>query len=115
MANSYNITATQGSTLLLSINCKDSVGNYINLSGYNYCSGYVRKSYSDTGILLNLNPTINTSYISGLINISGSADDLAACPVGEFIYNIEIGIAGLNNYKFKPLVGYFTINPEVIF
>lgn len=112
MAQNYNISATQGSTLLLSITCKDSNNNYINFSGFS-AQGFVRYGYSSTGILLNLNPQIDPSFISGLIIISGKADDMAKLKVGTYVYDIEA--SGNNNYVFKPLVGYFAVSPEVSF
>ncbi len=107
--NSYNISAIQGSTLLLNINCRDSSNNYINLSGYNV-RGYVREKYSSTGIILNLNPTIHPSYISGLVQISGNADDMASLKISEYPYDIEL--SGTNNYIFKPVRGYMSVQPE---
>lgn len=111
MSDRYNIEAVQGSSLLLSITCRDNNSNYINFSGYNV-RGYVREKYSSTGILLNLNPTIHTSYISGLINISGYSEDLAAIPVGQYVYDIE---AYTNSYVFKPIKGYFSLYPQATY
>ena len=112
MADTYNISATQGSTLLLNITCRDSSNNYINFSGYT-TQGYVRYSYGSTGTLLNLNPQIHPSYSSGLITISGLADDTATLKPGIYVYDIEA--SGVNNYVFKPVRGYFSVNPECSF
>lgn len=110
MSDVYNISAIQGSTLLLHINCKDSNNNYINFSGYT-ARGYVKYKYSSTGYLLNLNPIIDQSYVSGLIRISGNADDLANISCGRYPFDIEA--SGANNYIFKPIRGYFDLEPEV--
>lgn len=109
MATNYNIDAYQGSTLSFSINCQDSDGNYINLSGYS-ARGQVKKQYSSTDILFNLNPTIDTSYVSGLVNISGNATGLAILPVGIFVYDVELYNSG--GYVFKPIQGYLSLYPE---
>lgn len=109
MSTQYDISAIQGSTLLLNINCRDSNNNYINFNGYS-ARGYVRYNYSSTGVLLNLNPQIHPSFISGLITISGRADDMSNLKAGVYVYDIEA--SGINNYVFKPLRGYFEIGPE---
>ena len=112
MSETYNIAATQGSTLLLNITCRDSAGNFINFTNYNV-RGFVRSKFSSTGVLLNLNPQIHSSLISGLITISGKADDLSTVPPGVYPYDIEA--SGLNNYVFKPVKGYFEISPETTY
>lgn len=109
-SSNYNISAVQGSTLLLSINCRDSNNNYINFSGYSTRGG-IKYSYSSTGLLLDLNPIIDISYISGLINISGNSEDLAALKVSQYPYDIEAYTSG--GYVFKPLMGYISISPQV--
>lgn len=112
MSSTYNIEAVQGSSLLLNINCSDSNGSYLNLNGYT-ARGYVRYSYGSTGVLLNLNPQIHPSYISGLITISGNANDMANLKPGIFVYDIEM--SGSSNYVFKALKGYFLCEPEVTY
>lgn len=108
MSNTYNISAIQGNTLLLNVTANDSAGNPINLSGYSV-RGYVKYNYSNTGILLNLNPTI-TSYVGGSVNISGNASDISNMPVGIFVYDLEAYNSG--EYVTKFLKGYFSVDPE---
>ena len=112
MSERYNISVIQGSTLLLNLNIRDSNNDYINLNGYNV-RGYVRYNYGSTGILLNLNPQIHPSYVSGLITISGNADDMANLKAGVYVYDIEA--SGSNNYIFKPIRGYFNVDPEATY
>jgi hypothetical protein len=112
MSDTYNISAIQGSTLLLNLNLTNSDGSYINLSGYGI-RGFVREKYSSTGILFNLNPSINSSYVSGLIQISGTATGLAKLPIGKFVFDIEL--SGSNEYILKALRGYFLISPEATY
>lgn len=107
MANSYNITGTQGSTLSLNLTVTNSDGTYLNLSGYSI-SGYCKEKYASTGKLLDLSVSI-ISAISGLINVSGHATGLAAMPVGIYPYNLE---ARAGEYVFKPLVGHLLVFPE---
>lgn len=112
MSERYDIEATQGSTLLLSIACRDSDNNYINLSGYS-ARGYIKEKYSSTGILLNLNPIIDTGYISGIINISGYSEAISIIPVGQYPYDIEIYTSG--GYVSKPVKGYVSVYPQSTF
>lgn len=112
MSDTYNISAIQGSTLLLNINIRDSSNNYLNLNGYT-ARGYVRASYSSTGILLDLQPQIHPSYISGLITLSGTQTGMANMPVGVFPYDIEL--SGANDYVFKPIRGYVSVEPETTY
>ena len=108
----YNISAIQGSTLLLNLNVKNSDGTYMNLSGYTVRS-FVREQYSSTGVLLNLNPNIHSSMISGLVLISGTATGMANLKVGEYVYDVEL--SGASEYVIKPIVGYFQVGPETTY
>lgn len=110
MSETYNISAIQGSTLLLNITCRDSAGIPLNLTNYNVRS-YVRDKYSATGIALNLNPIIYSPATSGIVQISGNADDMANLKVHQYIYDVEL--SGANNYVFKPIRGIFSVEGEV--
>lgn len=107
MASNYNITGIQGSTLSLRLTCTNSDGSSLNLSGYSI-TGYCKEKYSSTGKLFDLNASF-VSAVSGIINISGNANDLTNVPVGVYVYNIE---AQLGEYVFKPLGGYLSVYPE---
>lgn len=112
MSNFYNITGTQGETLLLNLTCTNADGTYINLSGYGV-SGQVKKQFSSTSVLFNLNPRI-ISYVSGVIQVSGSATGLAAIPTNVYPYDIECYVTGVTDpYTFKPIRGYLYLFPEV--
>jgi hypothetical protein len=112
MSERYDITAIQGSTLLLNLNIKDSSNNYVDLNGYS-ARGYVRSNYSATGILLDLQPQIHPSYVSGLVTLSGAQENMSQIPCGVWVYDIEI--SGANDYVFKPIRGYFSIEPEATY
>jgi hypothetical protein len=108
----YDISAIQGSTLLLNINCKNADGTYIIFSGYK-ARGFVRYQYSSSGTLLDLQPQIHPSMISGLITLSGTQTGMANMKVGRFVYDIEC--SGANDYVFKAIRGYFDIEPEATY
>lgn len=112
MADTYHIQAIRGATLLLNINCRNSDNTYINLSGYT-AKGYVREKFTSSGILLDLQPQVHSSFISGLITLSGAATGLAVMPVGQFVYDIDC--SGSNEYVFKPVRGYFSVGPEATY
>jgi hypothetical protein len=108
MSSTYNISAVQGSTLLLSLTANDSNGSPIDLNGYS-ARGYVKYRYSDTGSLLDLSPVVTPPYGSGIITLSGNSVALANMPVGTFVYDLEV-YAG--DYVVKFLKGYFYLFPE---
>ena len=109
--NSYNFNIIQGSTAIIQINAKDDNDALINLSGYS-ARGKIKEKYSNTGILLNLNPTVNSSFISGIVNISISGSLTAPLPIGEFPYDVEVfNIDESSVYKVAQ--GFVGIYPEV--
>jgi hypothetical protein len=121
MATSYNINLIQGDNLQLTLAVKDTNNNRINLSGYDV-RGVVKYSYGytgDSGILLNLKPTIysgnnGSAYVSGLVNIGVSSYNTANIPAGVFVYDIErfpYNVPTGNSIKL--IRGKFIVSPEV--
>lgn len=108
MADSYDIDVLQGTTLDLNLTLKDASGIAINLSGYSVI-GEVKWRYGETGILVNLNPTI-LSAASGQISIILPASGTTTYPVGIFNYNIFIRSGVLNT---NILNGHFNVTPTV--
>lgn len=109
MADTYNISIDQGSSITLRATAKDNAGTPINLSGYT-ASGYVRFRYSDTGILLNLQPTIVDSPASGIVQFILSGSQTNTLPTTQAIYDLEI--YGPSGYTLKLLKGYFEVGPQ---
>jgi hypothetical protein len=117
MANVYDISIEQGSSLNLSLSATDSDGAYLNFSGY-AARGKIKYGYGSSSYLLNINPQIDPSLVSGLINISLTADQTSLLPVTKAVYDIEIYTTGaigsiVSGYTFKVLKGYADISPEV--
>lgn len=110
MANVYDISIEQGSSFNLTLTAKDSNGIPLNLSGYN-ARGWIKYGYGSTGYLINLNPVVHPSYISGLITVSLSASGTSSLPVTKAVYDVEVYNA--SNYTFKAIRGYANIIPEV--
>ncbi len=115
MATSYDLNITQGSRFSIRLEVYNEDLTSFNLSGYS-TRGHVKFRHSDTGILLNLNPTpvsgVNGSaLISGLVDINLSGAQTAGIPIVQGIYDVEI----YNNEGFveKAILGYCNILPEV--
>ena len=106
----YDFIAVQGSRFLTNLNLTNSDGSYFILSGYS-CSGAVRHRYSSENILLNLNPTVDTSYISGLITIDVKATGMAQINAGRYPLDIEI-YTGVND-SIKIIRGNFIVSPDI--
>ena len=87
MATFYNFTGYQGDYLQLTLNVVSSSGTALSFSGYDV-RGQVRASYGATGILLNLDPTINV-YSGNASSININSYISQEIPVGEFVYDIE--------------------------
>jgi hypothetical protein len=109
MASNYNLEIIQGNSFILNVNAQNSDGSFINLSGYG-ARGHVRYQYSSTGILLDLQPSVHNSYISGLVSINIPSTGTVNLPIGVFPYDLEI--TGANNYCLKYLRGYANVLPE---
>lgn len=110
MANIYNLSIEQGSSFNLNLVAKDSYGTPLDLSGYS-AVGAIRYGYGSTGTLLSLNPSVDSSYISGIINLSLTAEQTSSLPVTKAVYDIEVYAS--NGYTFKAIRGYVDVVPEV--
>lgn len=112
MANPFDITIVQGASLKLSLIASDSSGNAINLSGFSL-KGQVKSNFGCTGILLDLQPVVDPSFVSGIINISVPPENTTGLPVTKGVYDISAFNSG--DYAFKAAWGYANIFPEVSF
>ena len=89
---------------------KDSSSSPLNLSGF-LARGGIKYGYGSTGYLLDMNATIDSSYVSGIINVSLSATETSSLPVTKGVYDIEVYSS--NDYTFKAIRGYVDVIPEV--
>lgn len=87
-----------------------SNGSTLNLEGYT-SRGSVKYKYGDTGVLLELETTVDSGHLNqGHIDIVISAEDTANLPVGKFPYDIEV----YSNSAVKRVSsGKITVVPEV--
>ena len=93
---------------------KDENGTAYNLTGYS-ASGVIRNKYSDTGYLLNLDPTIvsgvnGAGYASGYIDLHITGNQTTGLPITQGVYDIEIY---KDNFHQKVINGQANIYPEV--
>jgi hypothetical protein len=94
MATKFDITGFRGSNLFVELTGLNETGTPMDLSGFSV-SGHARFQPSYTGKLLDLEPSIfsgisGVAFSSGLIQISVGASSMAAVPVTEGKYDIEI-------------------------
>ena len=113
MAAIYDFNLTQGDQFDARITVTDTNGS-MNLSGY-AARGYVKNKYSDTGVLLDLSPTVVSGdlgalYASGYIDIAVSGALIQPLPVTQGVFDIEIYKGG---YVKKVAIGNANISPEV--
>jgi hypothetical protein len=103
----YNFNLTAGDSILTYLNCYNSDGSFINLSGYSL-TGVVKNNFGDTGYIYNLNPQI--AAWSGVIMVSGSSVSTQSLIPGSYSYDIQI----FNNqgYSLKVLNGDFNLFPS---
>ena len=110
MSNEYHIIAKKGQDLNLRFVARNTEGDLVDLTQY-AVQGHVRLKYSDTGILLDLNPTIDSTYISGIIDVRLDINDLADLPITQAFYDIKV--YHIDGYSDEIVQGYFNIAPAV--
>jgi hypothetical protein len=108
-----NLTINQGEFYTNRLTGVDSAGNALNLTNHS-ASGFIRHQYGSSGVLFNLNPSIHSSYVSGLIDLNLNATGTAGLPVGKFVYDIEV-FSGNVTGAFKVFKGVVSVNPEVTY
>jgi hypothetical protein len=105
-----DIDIEQGESLNIEFLVNDSDGNSFNLTGYS-ARGVIRRRYSSTGILLDLDPMVNSGVLpSGVVTSVLSGQQTADLPVGQFVYDIE---AYSSTDVIKVSKGRVSVFPEV--
>lgn len=107
----YDLSLIQGTLLSIRTFAQNSDGTYINLSGYSV-KGQIRQNFSSTGILLDLMPVINTTYISGIVDINITGSLTTGLPCGQFPYDVQVSSSDLST-TIRILRGYANIEPAV--
>ena len=114
MPVNYVLNIIKGSTFTARVAAKNADGSPVDLSHYQ-TRGYVKQKYSDTGVLLDLNPVPTPGFqASGYIDIAVPATGTAVLPVTQGVYDIEMyGPTGTENFVIKLLDGRVNVYPEV--
>ena len=108
MATNYNLNITRGAEFSVRLIARDDAGAVINLTDYT-TKGVVKNRYSDSEILLDLNPVI-ADAANGFVDIKLSGAQTAAIPITQAVYDIEIYSGTLEK---KLINGYVNFFPEV--
>jgi hypothetical protein len=108
MATNYNLNITRGSEYSVRLIAKDDDGATIDLTGYS-TKGIVKNKYSDSTILLDLDPTI-ANATAGYIDIKLLGSETIDMPITQAVYDIEIYNG---TYANKLIHGYVNFYPEV--
>tara|TARA_Y100000593_G_scaffold95087_1_gene199437 strand:+ start:44512 stop:44862 length:351 start_codon:yes stop_codon:yes gene_type:complete len=114
MAAIYDFNVVQGDQFDARLTVKDANGT-MDLEGY-AARGYIKNKYSDTGILIDMSPTVVSGDAScsmcpsGYIDIKMLASETKSLPVTQGIFDIEIY---KDSYVKKVAVGNVNISPEI--
>lgn len=114
IAGLYDITTDQGSTFQRRFQYLDAAGSAIDLTGYQ-ARMQVREAFEDADTLLALvsNGTAAAIQItagSGILDVTATAAQTQALPVGSWLYDLEIEQAG---FVTKLVRGKFVVRAEV--
>ena len=110
MATSYDFNITQGSEFYVRLSAKNDDSTPFVLSGYG-ARGSLKWRYSDTGVLIDLTPSVVSGYLdSGWIDIKLTADQTSGLPIVDGVYDLEI-YSG--TYVKRLIYGKGSIYPEV--
>lgn len=111
-SSTFDFDITRGSSLNLRFVVQASDGTAENLTGYNV-RGSVRRNYSNTGVLLDLNPVLHPSYVSGYVDVTGiNGAATASLPITIGVYDIEVYSGA---FITKIVRGYTSIYSEATY
>lgn len=91
-AGKYNILIEQGATFSLPITYRDSDGNLVDLTTYT-AAMHIRRSAAASDIVATLsteNYRIELGGVDGTIDLILTADETAALPSGDFVYDLKL-------------------------
>ena len=114
MATLYDFDLVCGQSFCLSATAKDSNGDPLDLSDYNFVRGGAKYKFSDNTYALNFNPSI-TNPTGGIIQFSFSGYQTSGINTTVMPYDVEAGVSGISgdNTCIKILRGYINTYPKV--
>ena len=107
MAIYSNLVIDQGSTFSADIDVTDSVGDPLNLTGYNV-AGQIRKSYASS-TAVDFSGSVY-SATNGTVRIQLSATQTNAMKAGRYVYDVEIDNGSLT---IRIVEGQVEVRPGV--
>lgn len=110
--NTYNISAEQGTTYAATVTYNDSQGDPVSLVGASAAMNVRKFAGSPNSYLtLSVGNGLTLGGALGTVTISISAAALSAVPAGEYVYDLEVVLAGGSSVKL--IGGTFTVAAEV--
>lgn len=82
------LTATIGTTFALSLSCKDSAGDPVNLTGYT-ARGLIKTTLESENTVYDLSPSIATPA-SGIVTALISAEDTQGIDPDSYVWSIVL-------------------------
>ena len=112
MAAHYDLNITKGSSFTIRLVAQDTSGSVIDLTNWNV-RGYAKIKYSESNLLVDLNPQKVSPNTNGFIDIQLAAATTATLPVTEGVYDVEIYDS--SGYVDKVVAGYVRVFPETTY
>lgn len=109
---SLDLTIYKGSTFNLNIVALDTGGNAIDLTNFT-SSGYLKKRYSDSDLIANLNSSVIDAS-GGTLSLSIPVSGTAILPIGYLFYDVKITHTG-SLATTGIFMGKASVYPDVTF
>jgi hypothetical protein len=110
MASHYDLNITQGNTFSVRLIAVDLNGTAFNLTNWSV-RGHAKLKFSESDVLIDLQPTKVAPYSQGLIDINIPATFTKDLPITEGVFDIEM--YDDTGFVDKLIKGYVRIYPEV--
>jgi|TARA_B100000131_G_scaffold99992_2_gene97095 hypothetical protein len=110
MAAHYDLNITQGNSFHIRLAVVSPTGTPFDLTNWNL-RGFAKLKYSESNILIDLQPTKASPQTQGLVDISIPASFTKTLPITEGVFDIEM--YDDSGFVDKPIKGYVRIYPEV--
>ncbi len=110
MAAHYDLNITQGNSFHVRLAIVSPSGSVFDLTDWSL-RGYAKLKFSETNVLIDLQPTKVSPYTQGLVDIALPASLTKNLPVTEGVFDIEMYDS--SGFVDKPIKGYVRVYPEV--
>jgi hypothetical protein len=110
MAAHYDLNITQGNSFNVRLVAVDLNGTAYDLTNWSL-RGHAKVGYSESAVLIDLQPTKVSPYNQGFIDISLPSTFTKTLPITEGVFDIEMYDS--SGFVDKLIKGYVRIYPEV--